>query len=317
MRPRHACCLLIALGAALLAPACHRATPAEAEGPQRKGTALPAPAPMRSTLYAPAVMVQGQGRHADSLLDRVRADLPAGWQGRFVVEDGCADDDCLHWWMASADGTQLVGELPKATIEVVVPEAGTYHMDPAIVKRYAESLRKRLYPTSRVVDATYYAFESRTSTDDITLVLDDVRDGRPYRVEIHTWMRVSDAEQSSVEEDRRTATLRTTLYSAPADAFDHEYLRREVAFVVHLEREGWDFELGACLKKAWWIHYAQYIGADEDARKAEDACHREWEVRKRLRDLVVTEIGAPFWHDGQPMPAPGADTSKTIRTAAD
>ena len=119
-----------------------------------------------------------------------------------------------------------------------------------------------MYPTSRVVDATYYAFESRTSTDDITLVLDDVRDGRPYRVEIHTWMRVSDAEQSSVEEDRRTATLRTTLYSAPADAFDHEYLRREVAFVVHLEREGWDFELGACLKKAWWIHYAQYIGAE-------------------------------------------------------
>lgn len=282
-------------------PACDRSLQGDArEAIQPAGASLDAgrgdEAPLRrQALHAPAVMVEGRGAFADGLLERVRADLASGWHGAYVVPEGCAEQDCLHWWAASADGTQRIEQLPEVQVAVVVPEAGELHVDPGIVLAHARQVGERLFPGAVELEARYYSYAGRTSNRNVTLVLNAMRDGSPVHVEIPVGMWMAWPEAPVEGEDRRIASLHASVRSMPLAAFEDGRMP-EWSGVRHLwlEREGWDAQLDECVGKAMMIRYMAYIGADEDADKAQDACHAEWETRKLLRAQPMIGAG-PQW----------------------
>ncbi len=271
----------------------------------------------RSALHAPNMVVEGQGAFSDGLLERIRADLHAGWHGVYVVPEGCAEDDCLRWWAVSVDGLQRIEQLPAMQVSVVVPESGEQDVDPGIVLAHARQVGERHFPGATEIDVRYYSYEERTSNKDVTLTLHSPGDGKPVHAEVQAWMSVAPREAHATGEDRRTATVRTYVRSLPLDTLDearlHEWAtdRR-----VWLRVEGWDAQLDECIGWAMMINLMQYIGADEDAREAEAACRREWEIRKAWRAQSMTEIGAPMWHDELPVIAADADQAKIARARA-
>lgn len=282
-------------------PACDKALQGDArEAIQPADVSLDAgrgdEAPLRrQALHAPAVMIEGQGTFADGLVERARADLAAGWHGAYVVPEGCAEEDCLRWWAASADGTQRIERLPVMQVPVVVPEAGELHVDPGIVLAHARQVGERMFPGAVELEARYYHYAGRTSNRDITLVLHAMRDDSSLHVEVSLWMRMASPEVAADGEDRRIASLYTSLRTMPLAAFDDGRMN-DLAGGRHLwlEREGWDAQLDECVGKAMMIRYMAYIGADEDADKAQEACHAEWETRKILRAQPMIGAG-PQW----------------------
>ncbi|MDH5835707.1 hypothetical protein [Luteimonas kalidii] len=228
-------------------------------------------------------MVEGRGAYADALAQRIRAVLPDGWRGAFVVEAGCEDDDCLRWWMSSADGRQRVEQWPAIEVPVLVPEAGERHVDPRIVPTHVETMRARLFPDSKVLGSKYDRYEDRVSNEDVTLAAGYLRDGVPMRAEIHVWLHLSDPGPQAMGENMRTGILRTRVRSAPAGVFDGQRLRDDVEYAIRLEREGWDAQLDACVASARMIAHMAYVGSDEDSHAAVQACEREWEARRLVR----------------------------------